>query len=91
MTTALLVGALGGLLWTLSVHRLSYRAGRRHGYREGLEAGHLDADEQRAGVGPTRPHFWCADCGVVGVDEDGCCRTCGRTAMTVSPYPAEGR
>jgi len=27
-----------------------------------------------------RPYFWCADCGRTRVDEDGCCRACGRDA-----------
>jgi hypothetical protein len=33
-----------------------------------------------------RPHFRCSEgCGVVAVDEDGCCRTCGADAVASAP------
>ena len=38
-----------------------------------------------------RPHFRCATCGPTGVDEDGCCRTCGadtEAVMEHQPLPA---
>jgi hypothetical protein len=56
---------------------------RRTGFgcAEDLEALLKETAAASASAPAARPHFRCSEgCGVVAVDEDGCCRTCGADA-----------
>jgi hypothetical protein len=73
---------VGVLLMAAAGHAL-YRRGFDDGYAAGSTRG-----SSSAGAGSTGNYFWCHECGArVAVDEDGCCRTCGRDTEVVGPYP----
>jgi hypothetical protein len=61
---------------------------RRTGFgcAEDLEALLKETAAASASAPAARPHFRCSEgCGVVAVDEDGCCRTCGADAVASAP------